>query len=109
MKVEGKELMFLTAFYAKKAVQAGEHKLFAGPFSSTIAYFMIPKNECDVSNCEKALLDAIQGIVYVNDKQNGRNLIDDPYWSNQGIYYSFTCRKFVGACIPHIDVTITYY
>jgi hypothetical protein len=107
MKPEGKTLMETTALLAKQAIRADGHKLIETPFSMTIVYYMLPKNEMDVTNCEKALIDAMQGIVYKNDKLLGRN--GDPYWSNQGIYFSATFRKFVGACIPHIDVTITYH
>lgn len=107
MKAEGKELMFRTAFCAKSAMKADGHKLIETPFSMTVVYYMLPKNEMDVTNCEKALIDAMQGIVFKNDKLLGRN--GDPYWSDRGIYFSATFRKFVGMCQPHIDVTITYY
>jgi hypothetical protein len=88
-------------------MRADGHKLIETPFSMTVVYYMLPKNEMDVTNCEKALIDAMQGIVFKNDKQLGRN--GDPYWREQGIYFGATFRKFVGACEPHIDVTITYH
>jgi hypothetical protein len=111
MKEEGKGFMALVALMAKQAMRADGHKLIETPFSMTVAYYMLPDSkyikEMDVTNCEKALIDAMQGIVFKNDKQLGKN--GDPYWIKQGIYFSATFRKFVGACEPHIDVTITYY
>lgn len=107
MPEAGRNYMALVALMAKQAMRADGHKLIETPFSMTVVYYMLPKNEMDVTNCEKALIDAMQGIVFKNDKLLGKN--GDPYWSDRGIYFSATFRKFVGMCQPHIDVTITYY
>ena len=106
MKPEGKALMDTTAMLAKQAMRDSGMKIITDSFSLYVTYYMLPKNEMDVTNCEKALIDAMQGIVFTNDKLLGRNTAATHF---NGTYYFANFSKLIVNENPRIDVMIETY
>ena len=98
--------MEATAMLAKQAMRDSGSNIIDGSFSLYVTYYMLPKNEMDVTNCEKALIDAMQGVVFVNDKLLGRNTAATHF---NGTYYFASFAKLIVNENPRIDVTIETY
>lgn len=45
------------------------HRPLLGPLGISFAFFREDRREVDLDNLEKAMLDALQGILYENDSQ----------------------------------------
>lgn len=50
-------------------VAMGNHPPLTGPVGVQMRFYFKGRRTPDADNCEKAILDAMQGIVYENDRQ----------------------------------------
>lgn len=66
LTAEGKAYKEIIEWEALQAM--GSKKIFEGNLRVTIDY-TFPNKRTDMNNCHKLILDAMQGIVYANDRQ----------------------------------------
>lgn len=68
MTDEGKDFKNTIGWEAKQTMNQKNLQMFEGDVSVTFEFYM-PSRRGDPSNIEKLILDALEGIVYKNDRQ----------------------------------------
>jgi len=92
---------------SRNAMTRAKVDLIDVPFSMIIDYYFNPKNEGDVTNYDKALIDGMKGIVFTDDRLLGRN--KDKKYLDAGILFECCLRKFFHSDKPKTLIKIVWY
>lgn len=111
---KAKEYQVKARVIAMKAMEDAGHNVFTGPCTVQIDYYFPDKRRRDCGNHDKVLLDAMNGVVYEDDKQIGDNsnpgsgyhdmeMTGHPYrlWHKEE-------RKFLDRDRTRVEVRITW-
>ncbi len=101
---EGGEFKRKVRFLALEAMNRKKIRVLTVPVSITIRYYFQTRRG-DVDNCTKAILDALEGVIYKNDSQVGDNSIPNEFCYEYGLH----CFKFKDKARPRTEVSIEWY